>query len=146
MALVVGQNSWVTISEGDTYLTDRIDASDWFDLGDTGGSGAMSKTTLLASSFHWLMGDPSLELSITLTSDNVKNAQIEGALFLLKYSKELEAKRAFLSFGGRTFRLSKRAEAFSLSGLTLPIHIIGLLREYQRTNVTVELKGHYDEE
>ncbi len=144
MALVVGQNSWVTVTEGNTYLTDRIDASNWFDLGDTGDPGAASKTTLLVSSFHWLMGAPSLDLSATLTGDNVKNAQIEGALFLLKYSKELEAKRAFLSFGGRTFRLSKRWESFDLNALTIPIHIIGMLQEYEGINRTVELSGHYD--
>ena len=146
MALVVSQNSWVTIAEADAYLTDRIDASSWFDLGDTGDPGATSKTTLLASSFQWLIGDPSLELSSTLTDDNVKNAQTEGALFLLKYSLELQAKRAFLSFGGKSFRLSRRAEGFTLQGLAIPVHIVGLLREYQRTNMTVELKGHYDEE
>ena len=145
MALSVGQNSWVTIVEADTYLTDRIDASNWFDLGDTGDPGASSKTTLLASSFHWLMGDVSLELSATLTDANVKNAQMEGALFLLKYGAELQAKRAFLSFGGKSFRLSKRWENFDLRGLTIPVHILGLLREYQQSNMTVELKGHYDE-
>ena len=144
MALVVGQNSWVTIAEGDTYLTDRIDSLDWFNLVDTGNPGAMSKTVLLASSFHWLQGDPSVTLSSTLTDDNVKNAQIEGALFLMKYSLELQAKRAFLSFGGMSFRLSKRWETFSLKGLTIPVHIIGLLTAYQVTNATVELLGHYD--
>jgi len=146
MALVVSQNSWVTIVEADTYLTDRIDASNWFDLEDIGSPGAKSKTTLLASSFQWLIGDPSLELSLTLTDDNVKKAQMEGALFLLNYSKELQGKQAFLSFGGRSFRMSKRWESFDLSALTIPLHIIGLLQEYQRSNVTVELKGHYDEE
>ena len=146
MALVVGQNSWVTIAEGDTYLTDRIDSSDWFDLGDSGDPGAISKTVLLASSFHWLMSDPSLSLSASLTDANVKNAQIEGALFLLSYSAELQAKRAFLSFGGISFRLSRRAERFDLGGFTIPIHIMGLLQDYAQINATVELKGHYDAE
>ena len=146
MALVVGQNSWVTIAEGDTYLTDRIDASSWFDLGDTGDPGAISKTVLLASSFHWLKGDSSLDLSSTLTDDNVKNAQIEGALFLMKYSLELQSKRAFLSFGGKSFRLSKRWESFDLKSFTIPEHIIGMLRNYVVGNTTVELLGQYDEE
>jgi len=146
MALSVGQNSWATIAEGDTYLTDRIDASSWFDLGDTGSPGALSKTALLVSSFHWLIGDGSLLLAPTLTDANVKNAQIEGALFLMKYSAELQAKRAFLSFGGKTFRMSKRWESFDLRGLTIPVHIMGLLRDYQGVNQTVELRGHYDEE
>ena len=146
MALVVSQNSWVTINEADIYLTDRIDASDWFLLNSVGNPGEQSKTTLLASSYFWLMGDTAFELSSTLTDGDVKNAQIEGALFLLGHSSELDAKRAFLSFGGMSFRLSKRQESFRLQGLTIPAHILGLLSAYQVTNDTIELLGHYDAE
>jgi hypothetical protein len=99
----------------------------------------------LASAFYWLKGDPSLELSSTLTDDDVKNAQIEAALFLMGHSDELDETRAFLGMGGEEFVLSKREQVFDPSNFSIPRHILGLLSTYQISNTTIQLAGHYDE-
>lgn len=142
MAVVVGTNSWVTIAEADDYLTDRIDAADWFLLGDTDNPGIVSKTSLLVSAFHWL--NTSATISSSSTDDSVKNAQIEAALFLQKHYTELDERRAAASMGVKTFRFSKRSEDLDLNRIKLPEHIAGLLAGYTSLNTFATLKGPYD--
>ena len=144
MGLIVGQNSWITIVECDTYLTDRIGSEDWFDLADSGDPGALSKTSLVISAFNWLMGAPQLSLSASLTDEFVKNAQIEATLFLLEHYSALNSRRAAMSTGVTAFRMSKKSENLDINKLTIPNHIIGMLSAYSIKNTFVELKGHYD--
>ena len=147
MALSVGQNSWTTIIEADDYLTDRIGAEAWFDLADSGDPGADSKTSFLISAYQWLIGAPQLELSADLTDVNVKRAQMEAALFLLEHYKALNERRAALFTGVTEFVLSRKSEKLNIDNLTIPIHIIGLLRDYLvdiEYNTVALLKGHYD--
>lgn len=144
MALVVGQNSWATVIEADAFLTDRINAEDWFVLDAVGAAGVVSKSTLLASAYHWLLNAPELELSSSLTDDNVKNAQIEAAFFLLEHYEALNERRAAMSTGVEEFRLSQKREKLNVNKLQIPNHIIGSLSMYVTENVTAQLKGHYD--
>jgi len=144
MSLIVGQNSWITIVECDTYLTNRIGSEDWFDLADSGDPGALSKTSLIISAFNWLMGAPQLSLSANLTDEFVKNAQIEATLFLLEHYSALNSRRAAMSTGVTAFRMSKKSEDLDINKLTIPSHIIGMLSTYSIKNTFVELKGHYD--
>ena len=144
MALVVGQNSWATVIEADAYLTDRINAEGWFILAAAGAAGVVSKITLLASAYHWLLNAPQLELSSGLTDDDVKNAQIEAAFFLLEHYDALNERRAAMSTGVEDFRLSTRHEKLNVNKLQIPDHIIGTLRAYVGENTTAQLKGHYD--
>jgi len=144
MALVVGTNSWVSIAEADAYLADRIDAEAWFLLSDSGASGVRTKGSLLVSSFFWLQGSPQLEIASSSTDPNVKNAQIEAAWFLQEYYEEMKDRRAALASGVKSLRMSRRAETLSLSNLSIPIHILGMLSEFQISNTIAVLKGHYD--
>ena len=144
MSLIVGTNSWSTIAEADAYLTDRINASAWFLLSDQDDPGELSKESLLVSSFYWLFGAPDLEISKSSSDSNVKNAQIEAALWLLTYSEQLEERRAAMFSGLSSFRYSKRSENFNPSLLKIPPHITGLLSEYLNSNGTALLLGEYD--
>ena len=146
MGLVVGQNSWVTISIADTYLTDRINAEDWFTLADSAAAGVVSKSSLLVSAFYWLLNAPQLQLLPSLTSDNIKNAQIEAAFFLLEHYTALNQRRAAMSTGVEEFRLSTKREKLNVAKLQIPDHIIGALSAYMTENVTALLKGRYDNE
>lgn len=144
MALVVGQNSWETVAEADAYLADRLRTSDWDALSDS-GTDDVTKEKLLVSTFWWLMGHPQLSLSATLTDANVKNAQSEGALFLLRHSEGLDERRAFHAFGVTSFSYSKRRESFDLSKLEVPQHILGLLKQYSVAGgAIITLRGEYD--
>jgi hypothetical protein len=144
MSLTVGQNSWVTIAEADTYLTERIGAESWFDKADTDDPGLTTKSSLLVTAFQWLMASPQLELSAGLTDSLVKNAQIESALFLMEHYNALNERRAAMSTGVTEFQLSKKMERLDISKLTIPPHIIGLLGAYCIENAFAVLKGHYD--
>lgn len=144
MSITVGQNSWVTIAEADTYLEDRMGGKDWFDLPDSEAPGETSKTSLLVSSFFWLSGAPQLQLSPSLTDSNVKNAQIEGALFLLEHYSELNERRAAVATGVENYKMSRKSEKLDINNLTIPDHILGMLVAYSVINATALLKGHYD--
>ena len=144
MSLVVGQNSWVTISEADSYLTTRMVAEDWFDLNDIANPGETSKSSLLVTAFHWLMNSSELDLSSSLTDDFIKNAQIESALFLLEHYNELNARRAAMYTGVENFKLSEKSEKLNISNLQIPNYIMGKLSIYNTENVIIELAGHYD--
>lgn len=143
MSLVVGQNSWVTIAEADTYLTDRMGAGDWFSLSGVGSPGITSKSTLLSTAYFWLLNNPKLELSGSLTDSNVKNGQIESALFLLEHYAALNERRAAIGTGVKSFKLMSRREVL-VQDLVLPAHIAGFFSQYGISNAVVELKGNYD--
>lgn len=144
MSLIVGQNSWVTISEADLYLTIRMSAEDWFDLNDSTNPGEISKTTLLITAFRWLMNSPQLSLTSSLTDDSIKNAEIEAALFLLEHYEALNERRAAMFTGVEEFELSKKSEKLNIGNLQIPDFIIGNLGLYTTENIIVTLAGHYD--
>jgi len=144
MSVIVGQNSWITINECDTYLTTRIGSEDWFDLADSGDPGAISKSSLIISAFMWLMSKLNLELSETLTDNSIKSAQAESVLFLLEHYDELNARQAAIFTGVESFRISKRSEKLNVNNLAIPPHIMGLLETYTVNNCIVELGGQYD--
>ncbi len=145
MALVVGQNSWSTIAESDTYLEDRIGTSDWFLLEDTDDPGVIAKSTLLTSAYHWLIAAPQVSLTADLTDANVKNAQIEAAIYLQEHYADMDNRRAAISQGVTEFEVSKRQEKFDSSKVSLPQHILGLLTDYSIVGGSiVQLGGQYD--
>ena len=147
MSLAVGQNSWATVAEADTYLNDRIHADNWFGLNSSPANpGEVAKESLLISAFYWLLGDSQLNLNPSLTDTNVKNAQIEASLFFLNHYAELDERRSNISMGVESFRLSKRSENLDLDSLTIPKNIIGLLKDYLTVmgGTFAILKGEYD--
>ena len=142
MALTVGTNSWVSVAEADIFLTDKIDAEEWFVLSASGAAGVRSKGSLLVSAFHWLSGSPQLSIPSSCADLNVKNAQIEAAWFLHEYYRELKDRRAARASGLKSMRMSRRSE--TLGAPSIPDYILGMLRDYQITNTTVLLSGEYD--
>ena len=143
MALVVGTNSWVTVVEADAYLSYRISAEDWFTLADTPATpGADAKDSMLISAYMWITAYRSI--SATSTDDNVKNAQIEAALFLSEHYDEVNDRRAAIATGVREFKYSRRREFLDYRVAGLPAYIQSMLRDYGTKNTTVVLKGQYD--
>ncbi len=142
--LVVSQNSWASITEADSYLSDKIDTSEWFGLSNTGSPGTVYKGSLLISAFYWLIGAPELSLTATLTDTNVKNAQIEAAWYLYEHYPELNERRAAIYSGLTSFKLSKRTENFEIKNIQIPAFIMGILKDYGAKNTTALLLGEYD--
>ncbi len=145
MAIVVGTDSWTTVVEADAYLSNRINAEGWFALPDPpANSGEVSKESLLISAFHWLMSAPQLSLPSSLSSDDIKNAQIEAAWFLYEHYSALNERRAAIFTGVEEFGLSRRKEKLNIANLRIPDFIIGSLGAYNTENVTATLLGEYD--
>jgi len=144
MALVVGNNSWETITEADTYLTNRVGAESWFNLADTGTPGADSKTTFLVSAFYWLYNSSLLDISKSVSDDQVKNAQSEAALFLLNNYAEYFERRGVLASGLKSLKLDLMVETYDNTQLSIPSYILGMLAEYNAGNTFVTVKGEYD--
>lgn len=144
MALVVGQNSWATRAEANSYLEDKINTIPWFSLPDDGIQGGVTKDNLLVSAFYWLRNAPGLSLPDISTDENVKNAQIEGAWYLYNYDEDSSDREAAIYSGLSSFTLSKRSENLDINNIQIPQFIIGILRDYAEQNTTVDLLGEYD--
>jgi len=145
MSLTVGQNSWATISEADTYLGNKIKTTEWFALDNAPSElGAESKETLLSTAYYWLKGSPELNISASATDVNVKNAQIEAAWFLYNNYDELKEREAAIYTGVEDFSLSKRSENLNMDYLQIPSFITGMLRDYGIRNTSADLLGEYD--
>ena len=146
MALVVGSNSWVSRAEADAYLEYRVDASAWDTLDDVPASfGAASKDSYLVTAFYWLYNNVEFEVPLETSDPNVKNAQIEAALFLMKYQGDYEKREALISSGVTSFERSKWKE--DLGAVSLPDRIKGMLVSYNNANAVVQLYPEdYDDE
>lgn len=143
MALVVGTNSWVTVAEADTYLQDIPKATDWFDLADDPAeSGGEAKSSYLILAFQTLITHADLSgLSASTTDDNVDQAQIELALYLLRYLEDFEQRSMLISSGVQEFDMGEWSEKFKESGGSLPSHILSLLSSYvSYGNVSAQLR------
>jgi len=147
MALVIGTDSWVTVAEADTYLENRIYASDWFTLDTSPASpGVVAKESLLITAYRWLLNHPELELEADSTDSNVKNAQIEAAIYLQNHFTEIDGREAAIATGVVSMRMSRRYEDLERGASSLPASLVGMLRSFLRVTggSFVELGGHYD--
>lgn len=144
MALVVGTNSWITVAEADAYLQYNMGAEDWFKLVVTGEKGSITKESVLVTAFNEITASPLVSVAANSTDARVKNAQAEMTLFLLKYYDELYGRRASIASGLSSFSYSERREDFNMrdggGSPTLPSNVLGLLNDYQQSNLTVDLQ------
>lgn len=144
MAIVVGQDTWATVVEADAYLTNKVGATNWFELSEAGIPGEESKESFLVSAFRWLLGSPEFLLSPSMTGDAIKNGQIEAAAFLMENYKTMAARAGALYSGVVQADYSKRKEVFDLNNVIIPLHIRGWLRDYRISSSFVLMSGEYD--
>jgi len=143
MAISVGTNSWVTIAEADVYLTNRLDAENWFLLTDEEDPGEASKTTYLVTAFYMLYNNTDFQIALDCSDVNVKNAQCEMALFLLNNYADFYRRMSLIASGVDDFTRSKWSE--TLGKIEIPYNIIGMLRFYGSAAGIATLKSPYDE-
>lgn len=104
--MTVGINSWVTLSQADSYFSTRLGASFWSQLTDP------EKETLLITAFNWLLFDASFSLSPSTDNENVRVAQMEAAYFLNTYYLEYEQRAANIAGGVTSVFASKWSESY----------------------------------
>lgn len=105
MALVVGDNSWVTLAEAEVYFSERIGAGPWEALPDDA-----TKEKYLISAFRWIYYDPAFTAPAAADDDGVKFGQCEAALFLITHADEYAKRDALIASGVESFTFSKWSE------------------------------------
>jgi hypothetical protein len=106
--ITVGTNSFVTLTEANTYMGDRFGGAAWFALT------IPERETLLITAFRWLVSEG---VPKTSTSEGVKWGQIELAWWINNYFDEYEARQALIAGGVKKFKASKWEEELSQVGL-----------------------------
>lgn len=142
MAIIVGENTWVTILEADAYLTTRIGTAAWFALPDTAGAGLPSKELYLIMAFNMLVNHPSYCLDATLTTDDVKNAQTELAFYFVSSYDSFIQQSDIATRGVSSFGLSKWTESYFRSwegDFPLPVMVSMYISSYKSDGLMVDL-------
>lgn len=127
--ITVGTNSWVTITESNNYLENKIGADDWESLT------TEQKTAYLISAFRYIRQKYNIELSST--EEDVKNAQIETAWWMYTFWTEYTNRQNLYSAGVRDFSISKFSEKLEES--QPPQFLEDLLGAYNKYGVQFPL-------
>lgn len=119
--LTVGTNSWVTLTQANTYLDEKPGASAWATTIES------EKSRYLISAYRWI--NRLTNYSISSVTNKLRYAQIELAWYLYGNSGTHEKHEALNAQGIKDFDLSKFSE--SLTGITsLPAPVKDLLEDY----------------
>jgi hypothetical protein len=121
MALVVGTNSWTTLTEANDYLDGKFGSSSWLALSND------DKESALISAFRWIRRLDAYNIPASSTAEKVKFAQIELAYYITVYWTEHEQRDALQAQGVENFSLSKWRE--SLGKAQLPQIVEDLLSD-----------------
>jgi len=144
MALVVGTNSWVTVAEADTYLTDRLGTQDWFTLDESPSApGEPSKDTFLITAFNLLVNKGGYCLDPAMTDNRVKNSQSELAFYFVNNYNQFIADSDSISKGLKKFDLSEWSEEYFESwkgDFPLPASVSVFLTVYRSDNLITFLE------
>ncbi len=120
MALVLNENSWVTVVQANTYFADQWGADAWATLTNT------QKEQLLISAYRWIK---SLKiLTISTVTDKLRNAQCETAWYIYKYKADHDKRAALYNQGVTEFEVLDFREL--LHGARFPDYIMELLDNY----------------
>jgi len=140
MALTIGTNSWVTIAEADSYMSEKWNASaTWEALEDS------EKTQLLITAYRWINSDDRYEISADEDSDGVKFAQIETGWYIYQYNDEIEKRMSLQAQGVQDFDVSKFSESYKIGvGSRLPDFVGGLLDDFESNTVVTTLTRELD--
>lgn len=117
MSLVVGTNSWVSLSEANTYFTTRIGTAGWDNL-----TTDAEKNSYLITAYNWIKYDPTFNVPADSTEEDVKKGQCEAALFLINHYEDYQRREAQIASGITKFNYSEWHEYLSES--TKPRSII----------------------
>lgn len=104
-SIIVGTNSWCTLSEAESYFATRIGSSAWSAL-----SSDTEKEKYLISAYNWIRYDSAFSVTGDETLAPIKYGQCEGALFLASFYDEYMKREALIASGVTEFTYSKWSE------------------------------------
>lgn len=124
MGLDVGVNSWVTIAEADSYISNKINSNIWPLDNDT-------KAKYLIMAFYAIYTSPDLNIQKNSINEKVKISQMELALWFVGNYTAFSKRQALQSMGVTSFSADSVSENYNEKGsLTLPAFIKDLLSDF----------------
>jgi len=139
MAVIKGENTWITVAEADLYLAYRLTASSWFALPESASPGDKSKETLLVTAFFFLQSKYGIPASST--DDNLRIAQCELALFFCDFYEQYFQAGLLQAEGTGTLSASSASQSFR-KDMDLPEFVLAPLNAFLATsrNTLVDLE------
>lgn len=119
---IVGQNSWVTVAEANTFFSDLWGGDFWATLS------VAQKQQLLITAFNWI-NSSGYSISPTSTSVLVKNAQMMLAKEIYNSLPDYEKRQTLYASGVRSFSIEGFSE--TLAKQELPFNIQQLLNDFK---------------
>jgi len=116
----VGTNSWINITDADTYFNDIWDGSFW------SSQSLPDKQKLLITACKWILSS-GYSISMTSTAQVVKDAQCELAIEVYNSYEEYKNRRTKYASGIRSFNFNGWSE--TLVKAELPVNIQALLAD-----------------
>ncbi len=125
MAITPGINTWATVDEADTILSQQIGSTDWFSLPVKTEKGGDSQEAFLVTSYRWLSGIYGIGATAS-APDQLKLAQILAAQWLISYSADYNDREALIASGVESFDWSQWSEELR-SGVNPPRFIVDIM-------------------
>lgn len=138
MSLIVGGNTWATVSETDDYLSLKVGSSPWYDLREASSKGQPSKEAYLHTAYLSILAGYAVEEE---TSDsNVKKAQMELAFYFCEnYARFLNDQYSSAK-SLKSVTMSKWKEEYrDYSGDGFPLVVQSLLSGYSVGNIVMNV-------
>jgi hypothetical protein len=102
--MTVGIDSWATVAFADSYVDGKYGEATWPPLPST------NKEKLLITAFRKLSA--TFGIAASATAENIKQAQVEMALFILHYFKDIEKRGALQAMGVKSFNIAGFSESY----------------------------------
>jgi len=126
--ITVGTNSWITADEAEEYFATRFGlGTDWSGLTDT------EKIAAIVSAYKYLLNSGLYTFPTTVSefTQNMKDAQCEIAIFLIKHQADMDARQGLQAQGVVQAGIVKETYDLSRTGqLAVPPAVAQLLDGY----------------
>lgn len=122
MALAVGENSWLTLEEAETYFSTRIGSSEYW------CSGA-DKEAALITAYNQLNGCGLFDFPAAATQA-MKDAQCEQALFLLIHGEDIDRRKGLQAQGVTAAGIVKESYKEDIDQIPICTNAKNFLKEY----------------
>ena len=142
MAIVVGTNSWVTETEANTYMGERLGAADYWT------NGAADNARAIITAWTWLTNSPkfSFPTAIADITTVMKYIQYEMALFLLQHQPDIDLRMGLQAQGVTDAGIVKEKYSLSIHGIPLPATVVDMAQGFLNQRNIYLLDLERDEE
>lgn len=142
MAIIVGTNSWVTETEANTYMSERLGAADYWT------NGATNNVAAIITAWTWLTNSPKFSFPTAVASITtvMKYIQFEMALFLLQHQPDIDLRMGLQAQGVTDAGIVKERYSLAIHGIPLPATVVDMAQAFLNQRNIYILDLERDEE